>query len=392
MKAEISGLETNQTWTIVDLPLGKTLIRCKWVFKVKYKSTGEVERSVVALAATSGWYIFQIDAHNVFLQGDLLEEVYMHIPDSFSIQGELQQQQQQKVCKLHKSLYGLKQAPRQWNLKLISALTDMGFVQSHYDYSLFTHKVGCDLVVVLVYVDDLLVTGTSLALIQQVRKDLQARFKMKDLGELKFFLGIEFLRSKEGILMNQRKYALELVSEMGLAGSRTAVTPLEFNHKLSSVELDKFLHTNETLVDKELEDRSSYQRLIGRPLYLTMTRPDIAFVVQVLSQYMHAHKDSHMDAAMRVVRYIKGIAGLGLFMLADGSTELSAFCDSDWGACVETRKSVTGYMVKFGQALVSWKSKKQSTVSRSSAEAEFRSMASTVAEITWLIGLFKELD
>ncbi|XP_070020865.1 uncharacterized mitochondrial protein AtMg00810-like [Nicotiana sylvestris] len=104
---------------------------------------------------------------------------------------------------------------------------------------------------------------------------------MKDVGELKFFLGIEFLRYKEGILMNQRKYALELVSEMGLAGSRTTATPLEFNHKLSSLELDNFLHTNETLVDKELEYRSSYQRLIGRLLYLTMTRPNIAFVVQV---------------------------------------------------------------------------------------------------------------
>ncbi|XP_019263173.1 PREDICTED: uncharacterized protein LOC109240936 [Nicotiana attenuata] len=164
---------------------------------------------------------------------------------------------------------------------------------------------------------------------------------MKDLGELKFFLGIGFLRSKEGILMNQRKYALELVSEIGLAGSRTTVTPLDFNHKLSSVELD---------------------------------RPDISFVVQVLSQYMHAPKQSHMDATIRVVRYIKGTAGLGLFMLADESTELSAFCDLDWGACVETRKSVTGYIVKFGQALVSWISKKQSNISRSSAKVEFRSM------------------
>ncbi|XP_019228672.1 PREDICTED: uncharacterized protein LOC109209788 [Nicotiana attenuata] len=132
-----------------------------------------------------------------------------------------------------------------------------------------------------VYVDDVLVIGTSLSLIQQVRKDLQARFKMKDLGELTFFLGIKFLRSKEGILMNQRMYALELVSEMGLVGSRTAATTLEFNHKLFSVELDRILHTNENSVDKELEDRSSYQRLISRPLYLTMTRPDIAFVVQV---------------------------------------------------------------------------------------------------------------
>ena len=124
------------------------------------------------------------------------------------------------VCKLHKSLYGLKQAPKQWNLKLTKALIDMRFLQSHYDYSLFTKKVEKELLVILVYVDDLLITGSSLKLIQQVRKDLQYRFKMKDLGELKYFLRIEFSRNADGILMNQRKYAL------GLVGCKPASTPL----------------------------------------------------------------------------------------------------------------------------------------------------------------------
>nr|XP_019068994.1 uncharacterized protein LOC109120080 [Solanum lycopersicum] len=123
-----------------------------------------------------------------------------------------------------------------------------------------------------------------------------------------------------------------------------------------------------------------------------MTRPDIAFVVQVLSQYMHSPKSSHMEAALRVVKYIKGTAGLGLFMPSNKDNEMVAYCDSDWGSLgVETRRSVTGYMIKLGGALVSWKSKKQNTVSRSSAEAEFRSMATTVAEIVWLKGLFSEL-
>ena len=116
-----------------------------------------------------------------------------------------------KVCKLHKSLYGLKQAPRQWNLKLTEALLQLGFVQSHYDYSLFTKQTGSSLIIVLVYVDDLLVTGSCESLIVQTRNDLQLKFNMKDLGELTFFLGIEFARSKEGYVMNQRKYALELI-------------------------------------------------------------------------------------------------------------------------------------------------------------------------------------
>nr|XP_033512826.1 uncharacterized mitochondrial protein AtMg00810-like isoform X1 [Nicotiana tomentosiformis] len=250
---------------------------------------------------------------------------------------------------------------------------------------------GSDLIVILVYVDDLLVTGNNVELIHQVRTDLQAKFKMKDLGELKFFLGIEFSRSKEGILMNQRKYALELVSELGLAGGKPVATPLEFNHKLTSVAFDEFMNKGEASTDAQLEDPGSYQRLVGRLLYLTMTRRDIAFVVQVLSQHMHAPKQSHMEATVRVVKYIKGTAGLGLLMPAKGNKELVAYCDSDWGSCVETRKSITSYIVKFGEALISWKSKKQSTVSRSSAESEFRSMAATVAEVTWLVGLFGEL-
>ncbi|XP_019248858.1 PREDICTED: uncharacterized protein LOC109228134 [Nicotiana attenuata] len=123
-----------------------------------------------------------------------------------------------------------------------------------------------------------------------------------------------------------------------------------------------------------------------------MIRPDIAFVAQVLSQYMHCPKESHMEAALRVVRYLKEAPGLGLLMPTQNTNKLSAYCDSAWGACLQTRRSVTGYLVKFGDVLISWKSKKQETVSRSSAEAEFRSMASCTAEITWLVGLFKELS
>ncbi|XP_019229374.1 PREDICTED: uncharacterized protein LOC109210416 [Nicotiana attenuata] len=154
---------------------------------------------------------------------------------------------------------------------------------------------------------------------------------MKDLGELKYFLWIEFSRSHEGIVMCQRKYALELVSELGLAGAKPATTPLEFNQKLTSIEFDKQIPDVRSTVDKELEDKGGYQRLVGRLLYLTMTRPDIAFVFQVLSQYMHAPKVSRMEVAQRVVRYIKTAPGLGLFMPAKASKSLCAYCDSDLG-------------------------------------------------------------
>ncbi|XP_055821983.1 uncharacterized mitochondrial protein AtMg00240-like [Solanum dulcamara] len=142
--------------------------------------------------------------------------------------------------------------------------------------------------------------------------------------------------------------------------------------------------------DEILHDPATYLRLVGRLLYLTMTRPDIAFVVQGLNQYNHCLKKSHLEAALKVMRYIKGTLGLGLFVPAQTTNQFSAYCDSYWGVCLETRKSITRYLVKFGGALVSWKSKKQETVPRSSVEAEFRSMATCTVELTWLLGLFRE--
>jgi len=318
MRSEIAALEDNHTWSLTELPPGNQPIGCKWVFKVKYLASGVVERykarlvakgfsqkegldysetfspvakmvtvrSVLAVAAARHWSVFQMDVHNAFLQGDLPEDVYMVIPPGFCRQGATG-----KVCKLHKSLYGLKQAPRQWNLKLTEALVQLGFVQSHYDYSLFTKKVNKELIVVLVYVGDLLVTGSCSNLIVQTRNDLKLKFKMKDLGELKFFLGIEFARSKEGYVMSQRKYALELISEMGLSGAKPVSTPLDPNLKLTSIEYDTHVQgSGTTILDRPLKDVGKYQRLVGRLLYLTMTRVDISFAVQTLSQFMHAPK------------------------------------------------------------------------------------------------------
>lgn len=151
--------------------------------------------------------------------------------------------------------------------------------------------------------------------------------------------------------MCQRKYALELIAEAGLGGAKPAVTPLELNQKLTSQEYVK--HTQSSSKDESLKDAGPYQRFVGRMLYLTMTRPDLPFTV--LSQYMHSPKTSHREISFRVVKYIKEAPGLGLFMPAQNSDQLLTYCDSDWGACLQTRSSVTGYLVKFKDALFSWK-------------------------------------
>lgn len=171
---------------------------------------------------------------------------------------------------------------------------------------------------------------------------LQNNFKIKDLGSLRYFLGIEFSRNAEGILMHQRKYALEIISDLGLAGTKPVATPVEVNTKLTTLAFDKHIGA---FFDPLLTDIGEYQRLIGRLIYLTITRPDLSYAVQNLSQFMHAPKRSHMEAVVRVVKYLKQAPGSGIFLAANSHGPLHAFCDADWGSCLDTRRSISGYLV-----------------------------------------------
>ena len=189
--------------------------------------------------------------------------------------------------------------------------------------------------------------------------------------------------------MHQRKYTLELITEVGLTTAKPAGTPIDINVKLTSKLYDE--HVKKAESDDPLIDQTTYQKIIGKLLYLNMTRPDISFSTQTLSQFLQQPKRSHLDAALRVIRYLKKQPGQGLLLESDSDGQVTAFCDADWASCPLTRKSVTGYMVKIDRSLISWKAKKQTTVSRSSAEAEYRSLASTVSELVWLLGLLKEV-
>ncbi|KAJ4746686.1 Retroelement pol polyprotein-like [Rhynchospora pubera] len=398
MKAEIKALEANGTWTVEELPQGKTPIGCKWVYRIKYHSDGTIERykarlvalgnrqvegidytetfspvakmgtirTVLAVAIAKGWELHQMDVHNAFLHGELHEEVYMRLPPGFtsSLSG--------KVCRLKKSLYGLRQAPRMWFSKLTTALQKYGFTQSRADYSLFVCAKGTTFLTVLVYVDDLIVAGNDCEAIKKFKQYLSGTFHMKDLGLLKYFLGIEMARGSTGLFLSQRKYTLDILAECGLLGAKPAQTPIEQNHNLSKA-------TGVVMLDPE-----KYRRLIGRLIYLTFTRPELCYAVHVLAQFMQAPLQTHYDAALRVVRYLKGHPGQGILLRTDSDLKLYGYCDSDWASCPITRRSLTGYFVKLGNSPISWRTKKQPTVSRSSAEAEYRSMATLTCELTWL--------
>lgn len=261
----------------------------------------------------------------------------------------------------------LRQSPRNWFAKLTCALRRYGFSRSHADHTLFTYRKGADVLSLLVYVDDILVAGNNAALCTSFKRYLNDCFQLKDLGPLKYFLGIECARSAEGLFLNQRKYALDILHEVGLLAAKPVDTPLPQNHSLGS-DADPFY-----------SDPALYRRLVGRLIYLTITQPDLSYAVHILSQFMQAPRHSHYDAAIRVLRYLKGHPSQGLLLRADCDLQLYAYCDSDWASCPISRRLVTGYFITLGSSPIYWKTKKQTTVSRSSAEAEYRAMAYTCA-------------
>ncbi|GJU94638.1 histone deacetylase 5 [Tanacetum coccineum] len=305
MNNEIETLNRNNTWSICVLPPCIKPIVCKWLFKIKYIAYGEIER----------------------YEDRLVEKGFSQIEGFDDNNGN-------KVCKLNKSLYGLKQAPRQWNAKLTTALAEHGFVQSKFDYFLYMKSKGIVFVALRVYDDDIVITRNDESGIKDFKTFLSNKFQIKDLGELKYFLGIEVLKNDKGMCLSQRKLYMELLYEYGLLAARPVETPL----------------------------------------------PENTVPLQ-----------SHFKAALRVLRYLKQSPGLGLQFNKASNLKLKDFSNADWAKCPKTKRSVTGYCVFLGQSLVSWMSKRQSTISRSSVEAGYRSMASTTCKLIWLENLLHNL-
>jgi len=284
-----------------------------------------------------------------------------------------------QVCKLKKSLYGLKQASRQWYEKLTSVLIQQNYIQASLDHSLFIKKSSDSFTVLLVYVDDIILAGTSLLEFQHIKSILDTSFKIKDLGQLKYFLGIEVAHSKLGISLCQRKYCLDLLHDSGHIGSKHISTPSNPSMKL---------HYDSS---KPYDDIPAYRRLVGRLLYLNNSRPDITFITQQLSQFLSNPTVAHHNAALRTLRYLKSCLGKGLFFPRNSSITLQGFSDVDWDGCLDRRKSVTGQCFFLGHSLISWRAKKQTTVSGSSSEAEYKALASATCEIQWILYLLHDL-
>jgi len=323
MHEELQALDANHTWSIVSLPKNKKAVGSRWVYKIKFKTDGSIKRhkarlvaqgftqtygidyketfapvakmntirTLLSVAINHGWFLSQMDVKNAFLHGDLQEEVYMKLPP-----GHPQSNDPQLVCKLHKSIYGLKQSPRAWYVKLSTVLTELGFTRSNADHSLFVRTKPDERLVVLIYVDDLIVTGNNHAAITTLKSILHQRFAIKDLGVLKYFLGIEMATSHKGLFLNQRKYVLDLLREADMLDCKLAKTPLDSKLQL-------------TLDGDSFDQPQLYQKLMGKLIYLTITRPDLSHSVSIVSQFMHSPTATHMMIVKRILRYLKGTIG-----------------------------------------------------------------------------------
>ena len=258
-------------------------------------------------------------------------------------------------------------------------ITQWNFVNCKSYSSLFYKWDKGHILLVLVYVDDIIITGSNSLSVLQVISDMQATFALKDLGELSYFLGVEVTKTKEGIHLSQSKYIADLLAKQGMDSCSPVPTPMATSHQLTK-------HSG-----TEIDNSYQYRSVVGALQYVTLTRPDIVFTVNKLSQFLTAPTTEHWQACKRLLRYLKGTIHFGLQLYHSGNLQITCFSDSDWACDRDDRRSVASYAVYLGSNLVSWSSKKQHVVSRSSTESEYRALALGTTEVLWIQALLTEL-
>lgn len=330
-------------------------------------------RYLLALAAKYNLEIFQMDAISAFLQGDIDTEIYMSQPECYN--------ENSKVCLLHKSIYGLKQASRQWNLELNSILVKIGLERSKIDPCVYFLVKELIMIYIAVWVDDFLIFTNNNKIATNVKVKLKEELCMKDLGVAQQCIGINITRNREAgvITIDQERYINQVLERFGMSDCKQVRTPIEVNTKF----------------DKKAENEDSkfpYREAVGCLIYLAqVTRPDITYAVNKLSQYCNGPGIQHWLGVKRVMRYLQGTKNLKIHYVKEDSSDITGYCDADWANDPDDRRSCTGYTFIFQNACISWNSCKQQTVALSTAEAEYMAMASATQEALWLRQLHTEL-
>src|SRR5579871_5854511 len=400
---EYKSLIDNQTWKFVPLPKGRLIVGCKWIFRYKLGADGTIQRFrarlvakgftqtygvdynetfapvaklpslrlLLAIAVIEDLEIYQMDVSSAFLLVDLEEEIYMDQPEGYE-KGNL-------VCRLQKSLYGLKQSPRVWNQKIHQFFINNGFTQTNTDYSIYINKVTEAMIGI--WVDDLILIGKNIDIINDLKSRLNKAFEMKDLKDLTYFLGIQVRRNRQirTIHLDQTQYILKILKRFKLQDSKPIRTPLETGIKLTKSE------------DQESFDPLKYQSAVGSLMYAMVgTRPDITFAVAAVSQFNSNPNIIHWKVVKRIFRYLKGTADFGI-TYGNTKIKLEGYSNADWGGNLDNRRSTTGYLFTYRSRATSWKGKQQTTVALSTTEAEYMAAIQATKEAIWLQGLLTEL-
>ena len=403
--SELDSIMSNGTWELVDLPKGSKAIGCKWIFKKKLKTDGTVERFkarlvirgftqkfgldyfytyspvtkiatirvLFALASSYNLIVHQMDVKTAFLNGDLEEELYMEQPPGFVVPGK-----ENKVCRLKKSLYGLKQAPKQWYEKFHNTILSFGFVVNGSDACVYSKMFGAQCVILCLYVDDMLLFGTNMYVIDETKKFLNSKFEMKDLGEVDVILGVKVTKTKKGYFLSQSHYVEKILKNFDCFELPPLRTPYDPSGTLIKNVGDSVSQTE-------------YAKVLGSLMFLmNCTRPDIAFAVSRLSRYTHNPSTQHWVALRRVLRYLGGTMKWGLNFVGHPLV-LEGFCDANWVTDSDETSSTSGYVFTLCGGAISWKSGKQTCIARSTMEAEFIALDLATQEADWLRNLLIDI-
>ncbi|KAJ9685151.1 hypothetical protein PVL29_017257 [Vitis rotundifolia] len=408
MKDEMSSMKCNDVWDLVELPNGAKTIGCKWVFKTKKDSLGNIERYnarlvakgftqkegidytetfspvskkdslriILALVAHFDLELQQMDVKTAFLNGELEEEVYMKQPEGFpSSDGE------QLVCKLKKSIYGLKQASRQWYLKFHNIISSFGFVENVMDQCIYLKVSGSKVCFLVLYVDDILLATNDKGLLHEVKQFLSKNFDMKDMGEASYVIGIKIHRDRfKGILgLSQETYINKVLKRFRMKNCSPSVSPIVKGDRFNLDQCPK----ND--LEREQMKNIPYASAVGSLMYAQVcTRPDIAFAVGMLGRYQSNPGIDHWKAAKKVMRYLQGTKDYKLMYRRTSNLEVVGYSDSDFAGCVDSRKSTSGYIFILAGGAISWRSVKQSMTATSTMEAEFISCFEATSHGVWL--------
>jgi len=404
MQEELNNFKRNEVWSLVERPK-QNVVGTKWVFRNKQDEHGVVTRNkarlvakgysqvegldfdetfapvarlesiriLLAYATHHGFKLYQMDVKSAFLNGPIKEEVYVEQPPGFE-----SEEYPNHVYKLHKALYGLKQAPRAWYECLRDFLIENGFRIGKADSTLFTRKMGKDLFICQIYVDDIIFGSTNKSFCEEFSKIMTDRFEMSMMGVLTFFLGFQIKQVKEGTFISQTKYTHDILKKFGMDKAKPIKTPMGTNGHLD-------LDLGGTSVDQKV-----YRSMIGSLLYLCASRPDIMLSVCMCARFQAAPKDCHLRAVKRIMRYLVLTPNLGLWYPKGSRFELLGYSDADYAGCKVDRKSTSGTCQFLGRSLVSWSSKKQNSVALSTAEAEYVAAGSCCAQLLWMRQTLKD--